>query len=99
MGNVSHKIRLDVLGNSSHPLEIDNPRIGTGTDRDHPGAMLPCQRRQLIVIDALIFLAHSVMDDVKKPAREIRFVSVSEMASVSQIHREHFVARLQESEV
>ena len=55
--------------------------------------------RDLIVINPLRFLVHTVVNDFKKLAGEIRLVAVRQMAAVAQIHSQHLVARFQHGKI
>ena len=83
----------------AHPLEIDDARVSARADSDHLRPMFPRHLCELIVIDPFVIFANTVMDDFKKLAGEIRFIPVRQMPAVSEIHRQHFVARLEQGEI
>ena len=78
---------------------IELPRVGAGADDDHLGPALVRQPLHLVVVDALVVLAHAVGNDGVELAGEVERVAVREMAAVGQIHAEHRVAGLQQGHV
>ena len=62
MGHIHQKQRSDRIGDLAEALEIDDSRVGAGAGDDHLRLVLFRQPRHLVVVDALVFLAHSVGD-------------------------------------
>src|SRR5439155_9713290 len=54
---------------------------------------------ELKVIDLLVLLADTVMDDLKKPSGKIGLVAVGKMSAMTQIHGQHPITRLEEREI
>ena len=79
--------------------EIDDPRIGAAAGDDHLGLVLVRQARDFVVIDAFIFFAHAVGDDLVELARKIERMAVRQVAAVRQVHAEDGVARVENAEV
>ena len=50
------------------------------------------QAREIVVIDALVFLAHAVGDHLVGLARKIELVAVRQMAAVGQVEAHDLVA-------
>jgi hypothetical protein len=97
--DVREQQRADFVGDLAHALEINDARIGAGADGDHLRLVFARQRRELVVINPLVPGADAVVDDLEKPAGEIRLVAVREMAAMGQIHRQHLVAGLEHGEI
>ena len=55
--------------------------------------------RELVVVDALVFLAHAVGHDVEVLAREVQRVAVREVAAVGEVHAQDRVAGLEHRQV
>ena len=47
VGHIDKEQRTDAIGNLAHPFEIDDPRIGAGTGRDHFWSAILRQLRKL----------------------------------------------------
>ncbi len=99
VGDVRQQKCPGLPGNPAHPLEIYRARIGARAHRNHFRFVLARHLGQLIVIYLLGVLAHSVVDDFKKPAGKVRFVAVREMAAVREVHGKHPVARFEDREI
>ena len=61
--------RADGIGNLAEAREIDDARIGAAARDDHLRLVFFGQARHVVVIDALVFLAHAVGDHVDKSCR------------------------------
>jgi hypothetical protein len=97
-GDVRHvhkKECADGLGDFGDALEIDDARICAGTRYDHFGFVILRERFDLIVIDALIFLAHVIFDEVVHAPGKIQRVAVGQVAAVREGHAEDGVAGFQ----
>src|SRR5207253_1207901 len=99
VGDVGHEISADLPSNLAHPLKIDDARISARSDGDHARLVLARHLRQLVVIDSFIVFAHAVMNDFEKSARKVGFVAMRQVTAMAQIHRQHLVAGLKESEI
>ena len=97
--NVRQQHRAARLGNLAHALKVDQPRVRARTHCDHCRPVLRCHCRQLVVIDPLVLLAYAVVDDVKKFSGKVRRIAMRQVAAVTQVHRQHLVARFQHSKV
>ena len=56
-------------------------------------------RREFVVVELFIVLAHAVRKDREVLARKVQGMAVGEMASVGEVHAENRVARLQHGQV
>ena len=54
---------------------------------------------EFVVIDALVFFAHAVGDDVVSLAGKVELVAVSKVSAVRQIHAEDGIAGLEDGGV
>ena len=99
MRDIRQQQGSDLTGNLPESGKIDAARIRAGSHCDHLGPMLAGHACQLIVINALILLAHTVVNDLKKLSGEIGLVAMGQMPPVTQIHGQHLVARLKEGKV
>ena len=97
--NIGQQICAHFTGDLTHPCKIDDARIGAGAHRNHPWLMSSRHFGELVVIDLLISLANAVMNDLEKFAGKIRFVAVSQMPAVGEIHRQHFIPWLQHRKI
>ena len=93
--NIGEKKRAAGAGDFAHAGKVDHARIRARADRDHLRLMFARHRRELIVINPLVALAHAVMNDLKELAGEICLIPMRQMSTVAQIHREHLVTGLQ----
>src|SRR5258708_6140294 len=89
MSDVRQQVSADFSSDLTHPLEIDNSRIGAGADSDHSGLMSVCKSGQLLVINPLVLLVDAIMENLEIFAGEVRFVTVRQVPAVRQIHRKH----------
>ena len=92
MGHVNEEKSTDRVGNFTHALEIDDPRVGGRTGGNHLGTAFLGQSGQGIIIDRPLLAAHPVVDDIVKFTRKIRFVPVREVSAVGEVHGENPVA-------
>ena len=97
--NIGQQICAQFTRDLTHPCKIDDARIGAGAHRNHSWLMSSRHFGELVVIDLLITLANAVMNNLEKFARKIRFVAVSQMPAVGEIHRQHFIAGLQHRKI
>src|SRR6185436_1811458 len=68
MRDVGHEHRIGFPRDFAHSRKINNTRIGAGAHGYHFRAMLAREAGQLIVINLLVVLADSVMNDIEKAA-------------------------------
>ena len=87
--------RADFVGDLPHAREINDAGIRAATADNHLGALFFGKLLQVVVIDGLSFLGHSVGDDAISLSREIEMVPVREVAAVRQVQTENGVAGLQ----
>ena len=99
VGDVRQQIGADFAGDFTHALEINDARIRAGAHGDHLRLVFARHGGELVVINPLVVPAHAVVDDLEKFAGEIRLVAMRQMSAVAQIHRQHFVTRLQDGEI
>src|SRR5207247_10227510 len=88
MGNIHHEQRADFVGNKTKWYGIDLPWISTVTGHDHLGPVAPRQSRDLLVIEALIGLAHAVGDHLEEFAREVDRAAVRQVPAMGEVHAE-----------
>ena len=94
-----HEVRADLVGDLAEPREVDLARVGRGARDDQLRPVLARERRQRVVVDALVLAAHAVRDDLVLAAREGQRVPVRQVAAVREVHAEDRVARLQRRQV
>ena len=99
VGHVHEEEGPHLPGNLAHPLVVDHPRVGTRSTGDQLGLHFPGRSLQLIVVDSLVVLAHPVVSDLVKFAREVCLVPVREVTSMGKIHGQNLVARLEEGKI
>ncbi len=94
MRHIRDHQRSYLIGNLSHPPEIDHTRISTGPYHDHLGSVLSGQSCRLFVINPLVVLPHPVRHNVVEAPREIERMAVRQMSPVGQVHSHKGVARI-----
>ena len=98
-GDVCHideEITAYLFGELTHALEIDDAGVGGCADGDEGGLELAGGFFQLIVVDALVVRRDAVVSDIVEAAGKIRFMAVSEVAAVGEVHGENFITRLED---
>src|SRR5438552_11444636 len=95
MRHVYEEKRPAGIGDVTQTRKIERARISRGTGSDHRWLGFVGQFFEGVVIDLLGFFSHAVMRDLIKFAGKIRRMSMGEVATVGQIHRQNLVAYLQ----
>ena len=98
VGHVGHHQRADLVGHGADAGEVDDARVGAGPDDDELRLVRAGLRRQLVVVEPLVVLAHAVRHDVEVLAREVQRVAVGQVAAVGEVHAEDRVAGLQDGQ-
>ena len=99
MRHVDQKERAHRIGDFAETLKVDDARVSAAAGDHHFRFVLFGQARELVVIDALVVAADAVRNNVVGFAGEIQRMAVREMATVSEIHAEDCVARLEHGRV
>ena len=96
--DVDHEIRADAVRDLRHALEVDDARVGRGARDDELRLAVLCDALELVVVDALILLAHAVGNDVEILAAHVDGRAVREMAAVREVHAHDGIAGLEQRE-
>ena len=99
VGHIDEEECAHFVRDGAHPLEVDDAGVGAGSGGDHFGLHFDGEFFEGVVVDALVFFAHSVMGDGVEAPAEIGFVAVGEVAAVGEVHGEDFVTELQGGEI
>jgi len=67
-------------------LEINDSRIGACAGDDHLWFVFGGKLLNFVVIDALVFLFHTVSDEFVHPAGEIQRMPMGQVAAMRKIH-------------
>ena len=65
MRHVDHQIGADGIGDGAETREIDDARIGGAAGDDQGRLMLLGQPLDLVIVDAMIVLAHAVLHGIE----------------------------------
>jgi hypothetical protein len=99
VGHVDHEARAHFGGDPGEVLEVDDARVGAGARHDELRPVFLRQVADLVVVDALVVLAHAVGDHVVEHTAEVDRRAVRQMAAVREVHAEDRVTRLEQGEV
>ncbi len=97
--DVGHHQRPRLVADLADPREVDHPRVCRCAADDQPRLVLQGELLHLLVVDALIVLAHVVADDLEVAAGVRQGMAVSEVAAMSEVHAHDGVAGLEHREV
>ena len=97
--HVGEDFRADAVGGRADAREIDDPRVRARADDNHLRFVRLGQPVQLVVVEALVVLAHAVGHDGVEQAGEVQRVAVRQVTAVRQVHAEDRVARLEQRQV
>ncbi len=99
VGDVGEDVGVHAAGDLRHPLEINFPRVGRGTDGDHLRLFAFGLLGQAIVIDMAGFGVHPVVDDIIQFPGEIHRGAMREVPAIGEVHGEDLVARCEDGGV
>ena len=99
MRHVYKEKRPAGIGDATQTRKIERARISRCAGSDHRWLSFVGQFFEGVVIDLLGFLSHAVMRDLIKFAGKIRRMSVGEVTTVGEIHRQNLVAHFQHRKI
>src|SRR5579872_2214666 len=99
MRHIDQIERADFVSDLAHTREIDDAWVRAAATDDHLGALLFGELLQIVVIDSLSFLGHTVGNDAVSLSRKVEMVPVRKMATMRQVQAENGVSRLQHGRV
>ena len=97
--DVYQKIGPHRLGNLLEPGEVQDSRVGAGSDHDHPRTAFLSDALNRIVVDHFCLSVHAVKEGAKEGTGKIHAAAVSEMSSLRQIHAKDHVTGFQDRQV
>ena len=89
--DIGQQVSTDFAGDFTHPLKVNDPRVGRCTDSNHLRLLGACGCGDRIIIDQAILDVDTVIDDIMVDAAEVHWVAVCEVAAVGEIHGENLV--------
>ena len=98
MRHVDHEIGADGVGDLAEAREVDDARIGRAAGDDHRGLVLLRKFLDLVVVDAVVVLAHAVLHGVEPLAGQVRRRAMGQVPAMGERHAEDRVARLDQRE-
>ena len=90
--HVDHEHRSASIGGFAEFLEIDDAGVGAASGNDHLRLVFDRETQQLVVVDALVFLANVIGHYMVIAAREIVRIAVREVSAVVEVEAEDGVA-------
>ena len=96
MGHVDQQEGADAVGDLAHPGEVDDPRDRRAAGDEHLRLVLGRERRDLVVVDQAVLLAHAVLDRVEPLAGLVRLGAVGQVAAGVEALAQDRVAGLQQ---
>jgi len=99
VGHIDEEERADGFSGAGDALKINDAGIGAGTGDDHFGLMFFGEAFDFVVVDAFVFFADAVGDELVHAAGKIERVAVGQMAAVGEIHAEDDVVFLQRGHI
>ena len=94
MRHVDHEIGADGIGDGAEAREVDDARVSRAAGDDQRRLMLLGETLDLVIVDAVVVLAHAILHGVEPLAGEIGRRAMGEMAAMRERHAEHGVAGL-----
>src|SRR5208337_2638934 len=79
VGHVYHQVGADVLCNLTKTFKIDNSGVRAGSGYYELRPFLPGNLLNMVVVDLLSVMPHSIGNDPEKPSGKTHRTSVSEM--------------------
>ena len=101
-GNVSHvnkEISVCLVCDLTQAGEVNDPRVGRCTGKDHAGLAFHGKAFDLIVVDRFRFCGDTVGNDIEELAGEVHGMTVGQVSAVVQTHGKDGIAGVQQSEV
>jgi hypothetical protein len=99
MGDVRKQVGAHFVGDIAENREIDGARVSTCPHRNQFGALAFSHFKHVFVVDKARFKVDAVLHKVVHFARKIDRRAVGEMPTMTEIHAEDLVARIQKGEV
>ena len=94
MRHVDHEIGADGIGDGAEARKVDDARIGRAAGDDEGRLVLMGEPLDLVIVDAVIVLAHAILHGVEPFAGQIGRRAMGEMAAGGERHADHRVAGL-----
>ncbi len=99
MRHIHEELGAAFVGRFAQRLEVEFARVGAMAADHQLRLMHACEPANLIVVDALVFLAHAVGHHFEESAREIHRASVRQVTAMREVHRQNRIARLELREI
>ena len=94
MGHIDKIERTHFVRDLPHAGKINDSRVSAASTDNQLRSFLVRQPFQIIIVNGLSFLGHSIRNDAISLAREIQMMAVGEVASVREVKPQDGIARL-----